>query len=159
MNDDVALFVSAYSAADEHRIRFAWNGKHAEEFRDSNMDFRKAVRRVVLSDIDAAPIELVRDLFKAETECSREAWGINRGVDVMAERLLRSDPERFVEDYLTGKFQSFDAHLGSAFPTDSEIAARLLEIVQRRLSENPSDDRRELLVKGRELFEGWLNSN
>ncbi|MDZ4821097.1 MAG: hypothetical protein SGJ20_19200 [Planctomycetota bacterium] len=75
-HNDVTTFVAGYTSADECRICFAWNGKHAEEFDDANMNFRDAVYDFVLDDIEAVPIELVRDLFKAEAECSVEAWGI-----------------------------------------------------------------------------------
>lgn len=153
---DVRSFVSAYTPADEPRIRFAWNGKHAEDFDDANFEFREAVKEVVLSDVGATPIELVRDLFKAETECSLEAWGIGEGVDILAERLLRADPERFLEDYLTGKFQSFDAYCGSAFPADKALASKLLAIVRSRLTADLPEPRRQLLEKGEELFQQWL---
>jgi len=137
-------------------MRFEWNGKHAQEFHDTNFEFREAVKDVVLSDIEAAPLELICDLFRAETECSREAWGIGHGVDVLAERLIRADPGRFLEDYLWGKFQSFDAHCGSAFPADEALAARLLEIVRGRLADNIPEAGRQLLSKGEDLFQAWL---
>ncbi|MDB5294521.1 MAG: hypothetical protein JWO31_504 [Phycisphaerales bacterium] len=152
-------FVSSYTSADETRIRFAWNGKHAEEFVDSNAEFRSPITALVVSSPNAAPIELVRDLFKAETEFSREAWGIEFGVGALAERLLRCDPERFLEDYLRGKFQSFDAHLGSAFDVEDALTVRLLEIVQRRLEGELPPERRELLERGSALFQDWTKSS
>lgn len=89
--DNKSQFIQSYSSsADEPNIRFEWNGKHAEGFVDGNMEFRNAIREAVLANVAATPIELVRDLFRAETQCSREAWGIVDGVGILAESLVRS---------------------------------------------------------------------
>lgn len=60
-------FIQTYCESDERRIRFAWNGKHADEFRDANQDFRHEVLEVVSEHTDAAPPLLLRDLFRALT--------------------------------------------------------------------------------------------
>ena len=64
--DEVSEFIRSYSSSSgELRIGFDWNGKHAEEFVDCNMEFRNSIREAVLANIAAAPLELVRDLFRA----------------------------------------------------------------------------------------------
>lgn len=154
--DELEAFVSNYKSKDASRICFAWNGKHADLFEDANGLFREGVKQYVLANIELAPLELVRDLFQAETSQSRESWGIGQGVAIFAERLLRKDPESFLEDYLIGKFQSFDASCGSAFPVDTDLANRLNKIVQQRLSQNLEKDRRKLLEAGNDLIQSWL---
>src|SRR5215216_2338810 len=111
---DLSAFIASYTSADEPRIRFDWNGKHADEVVDRNSEFRAAVRQAVLANPLAAPLELIRDLYRAETQYSREAWGIVPGVNVLAEQLLRRGGATYLDDFLEGKFQSFDASLGSA---------------------------------------------
>src|SRR4051794_22177657 len=102
--DEVAEFIRSYTkTAGGVRIRFDWNGKHAEGFVDHNLEFRAAVRDAVLADVTSAPLELVCDLFRAETQFSREAWCIVDGVSVLAETLLRSGGPAYLDDYLEGK--------------------------------------------------------
>lgn len=119
--NDIAAFIARYTADDEKRIRFDWNGKHAEEFADRNLEFRAAVRETVLAEVTAGPLKLVRDLFRAETQYSREAWSIAVGVSALAEDLLRRGGTRYLADFLEGKFQSFGVSLGSAFVVDQPL--------------------------------------
>src|SRR5690348_5762296 len=125
----VEAFIAEYTPADEPFIRFDWNGKHAEEFVDRNHEFRAAVREQVYSSIATTPIELIRDLFRAETQYAREAWGIVDGVGQLAEELLRRGGEPYVDDFLEGKFKCFDASLGTAFEVDLPLAERMLQAV------------------------------
>jgi hypothetical protein len=153
---DVAAFIAGYTSADEGRVRFDWNGQHAEGFVDRNMAFREPVRVAVLADVSAAPLELVRDLFRAETECSREAWGIVEDVSVLAEELLRRGGPSYLDDYLAGKFQSFDANLGSAFAYDLPLARTMLAEVRSRLAASPDSPKAGLWQAGEELFARWV---
>lgn len=153
---DVTSFIAAYTSADEERIRFDWNGGHADEFVDRNMQFREAVREAVLLDTSNTPIELIRDLFRAETRCSREAWGIVDGVGDLAAALLTRGRFDYLDDYLEGKFQSFDASLGSAFSYDSALAQALLVEVRRRLRNAPDSPLVDLWTRGESLFTSWI---
>lgn len=155
--DNKSQFIQSYSSsADEPSIRFEWNGKHAEGFVDGNMEFRNAIREAVLANVAATPIELVRDLFRAETQCSREAWGIVDGVGILAESLVRRGGPAYLDDYLEGKFQSFDASLGSAFEYDLPLARAMLAEVRERLRSSPDSSRAPLWRSGEELFAGWV---
>ena len=155
---DEADFIRAYTSADEARIRFEWNGKHSEEFVDRNMDFREMVREAVLENVTAAPLELVRDLFRAETQCSREAWGIAYGANKLAESLVRRGGDRYLDDFLEGKFQSFDASMGSVFEVDQALAMNLLNVVRQRLQSSPNSPRAELWRAGEQLFLDWIGN-
>lgn len=153
---DVAAFIAGYTPADEARIRFDWNGKHAEEFVDRNIGFREPIREAVLADVSAAPLELVRDLFRAETQFSREAWCIVDGVSVLGESLIRRGGTAYLDDYLEGKFQSFDASLGSAFEYDLPLARAMLAEVRSRLAASPNSPKARLWQGGEELFAQWV---
>lgn len=153
---DVAAFIAGYKSTDEARIRFDWNGKHAEVFVDRNGKIRKAVREAVLADVSAAPLELIRDLFRAETQFSGEAWGIAEGVGVLAEALLRRGGPAYLDDYLEGKFQSFDSSLGSAFDYDLPLARAMLAEVRSRLASSPKSAKTRLRQAGEELFASWV---
>src|SRR5207237_305391 len=82
-----------------------------------------------------APIELVRDLFDAETAWAKEAWCVNsEAVRTLAEELLTRGGPAFVEDFLAGKLgRGMDAHCASYFDCPRELAERLLAEVERRL--------------------------
>ena len=154
--ENIAAFIMSYTSANESRIRFDWNGKHADEFADRNMEFREAVREAVLADLPAVPLELIRDLFRAETQCSRESWCIVDGVGVLAERLLRCGGTDYLDDFLEGKFQSFDASLGSAFTVDLPLAEEMLTAVRARLRLCPDSPRTKLWRAGEKLFLDWI---
>lgn len=154
----VAEFVTFYTPSlDRPRICFAWNGAHAERFRDANEEFRRAVIKHALADLGAAPIELVRDLFDAETAHAWEAWGVwFAAVHALARELLTRGGVEFVEDYLAGKFRGMDASCAAYFDCPRELTARLLAEVERRLGESPGERRKRLLETGRDLFRDWL---
>lgn len=156
---DVRSFIALYSAADERFIRFDWNGNHAEGFADRNMAFRESVLEVVLADIHSVPIELVRDLFRAETQFSREAWSIDNRVSELGEHLLRHGGDRFIEDYIEGKHQSFDACCGAAFDCDLPLAKHLLQLTQERLQAETDVRKIELLHLAEQTFQEWLEED
>lgn len=153
---DVASFITSYSSADEPHIRFDWNGLHPPEFVDCNFAFRTSVREAVLHDPAAAPLLLIRDLFRAETQFAREAWGVEDGLGVLAEQLLRRGGAEHLDDYLAGKFHCSDANMGSAFRADAELAESLLAAVRERLQSAPDSPRADLWRAGEALFLGWL---
>jgi hypothetical protein len=152
-------FCSRYtSARDRARISFAWNGKHADQFEDANFRFRQRVLKVVLADLHRAPIELVRELYDAETAWAKEAWGVNlQAVRALAEELLTRGGTEFVEDFLAGKFgRGMDASGAAYFQCPRELAERLLAEVERRLAVGAEGDRRKLLEAGRAVFREWV---
>jgi hypothetical protein len=156
MRTEVAQFIANYSDSDAARIRFDWNGQHGDQFVDRNMDFRDAVRTAVFLDIGSAPLSLIRDLFQAETQCSVEAWNIVDGVSLLAENLLRRGGPLFLDDFLEGKFASFDANCGSAFEYDLPLASMLLSEVQNRLRSSSMSPNAELWRAGESLFAEWV---
>ncbi|MEM8861920.1 MAG: hypothetical protein AAGD96_26660, partial [Chloroflexota bacterium] len=66
-------FVKNYSNDDELKILFAWNGKHADDFFDENLEFRRKVLKYFEKYPKEFSIELVGDLYDAETAFAKEA--------------------------------------------------------------------------------------
>ena len=69
----ITEFIVEYVEEDLYFVFFDWNGKHGNDFFDGNMAFRKEVLAAVLAETDNANLLLVRDLYRAETQFSREA--------------------------------------------------------------------------------------
>lgn len=106
--DEVADFVRGYAPGQVKRIQFAWNGKHASDFFDSNQAFRAAVVEYVRAQPGEASAELLTDLFKASASWAREAWGAPRGFEELAAALLTRRGEEALPDFRWGLGQSFD---------------------------------------------------
>lgn len=157
--NDIKEFINNYTADSEKRIRFVWNGEHAEKFSDANIYFRKEVIDYALKYPDEVSIDLIRDLFRAETEASKEAWRINKCVVPLAKMLLERGGPKYVEDYIQGKFQSFDASLACAsIDISLPILKSHLEEIKARLSENPDENRKRLLTAGLDVFTKWVET-
>ncbi|MCA9319513.1 MAG: hypothetical protein KDB53_02200 [Planctomycetes bacterium] len=128
MSDEfnVERLVENFTGEDAHLLCFAWNGEHGDQFIDKNVELRREVLDHVLNSADAAPIDLLRCVFEAETRYSREAWSVHRDIHLLGEALLRAGEERVVLEFLRGKSRSFDTHLGCARSrVDPELAHRL----------------------------------
>ncbi len=148
--NEVAQFATSYDPKNFNAIAFAWNGKHAEQFADANADFRRKVIDVVLAQPDAVPIELIRDLYTAETEYSREAWAVLPAVSQLAELLLIRGSNAFLDQYANGMGQGFDAALASRnISLPKSVAASLLAECEARLEDpkiGPARGRYQVLV-------------
>jgi hypothetical protein len=154
---EVRQFIAAYANADERFIRFDWNGRHGKDLADPNLSFRKSVLDAVLADIPLAPMELVRDLYRAETRFSHAARGIDRRVRHLGEQLLRHGGDRFIEDYIDGMDQSFDAFCGTAFDCDPALGDQLLRFVGRQLQTETDARKLALLHLAEKRFQQWAN--
>jgi hypothetical protein len=154
-----ADFIAHYDPArDRARVAFAWNGRHADDFRDANQEFRESVLGAVLRNPGAAPIELVRDLYDAETAWAKEAWCVNsEAVRALAGELLTRGGSAYVEDYLAGKIgRGMDAFCAASFDCPRQLAAQLLAEVEARLAAGAEGQRLRLLEVGRDIFRQWV---
>jgi hypothetical protein len=125
-------FVRTYTPKSEAQIAFAWNGKHANEFVDSNMQFRKDVCSYFEAEQDAFSLPLIAALFKAETLCAKEAWGVNRVVSMLAQELLERGGVEYLEVYMDGARCGMDAFMATGAITLSKI--RYQELLERCLA-------------------------
>jgi hypothetical protein len=158
---DIHLYIANYSSAKHQgKMMFAWNGKHADAFQDANYEFRRQVLEIVLLDLKAAPIELIRDLYDAETAMALEAWGVYaEAVSALSEELLTRGGPAYVEDFLRGKIgRGMDAYCSAYFDCPCTLAERLLKETKSLLAEASDELRRNRLEAGCKIFEGWIQS-
>lgn len=149
--DEISDFINNYKNADESRICFSWNGLHGEQFVDGNMEFRELILEAALRNLSSAPLVLIRDLFRAETRCAKEAWGVADGIGELAECLLRRGGTKYLYDFLEGKHQCFDANQGSAFEYDIQLARTMLKAAEHQVSLSPDSPDVKLW-----RFSGWV---
>jgi hypothetical protein len=150
-------FVNTYSKSDTRRIRFAWNGLHADQFVDTNAQFRNLVLERVADDIELASDELVRDLYLAVTEYSKEAWAIDSRTPLLAQTLLCRSPSGFLLDYVRGASQSFDAGLATAaIDLPPDVLQQCLVALADAVRHAASEQERRRLAFFEERFRGLL---
>eukprot|EP01031_Cornospumella_fuschlensis_P051446 gene51446-62914_t len=125
-------FVRTYAPQAEAQIAFSWNGKHASEFVDWNMQFRQEVCAYFEDENDVFPLPLVAALFKAETLFAKEAWGVNRVVSKLAQELLERGGVEYLDVYLAGARCGMDAFMETGNVTLSK--PRCQELVVRCLA-------------------------
>lgn len=134
----VKEFVRTYTPQAEAKIAFAWNGKHASELVDSNMQFRQEVCAHFENENDVFSLALVSALFKAETLFAKEAWGVNRVVSKLAQELLERGGVEYLDVYLAGARCGMDAFMETGNITLSK--SRCQELVDRcRVNANAND--------------------
>ena len=110
---NIEEYVNNYSEDDELEIMFAWNGKHADEFDDENMEFRRSVLEYFEDNPKAFPLALVAALYDAETEFAKEAWCVNKVVSLLAQEMLERGRAKYASTYLKGWARGMDAHIQS----------------------------------------------
>jgi hypothetical protein len=165
---DVTTFVASYSEADRPRIDFAWNGKHAAEFSDTNQQFRRDVVSYCIEEPGKASAELLGHLFTAEALWAREAWGSPQHFGTLAAALLQRGGEGSLDTFARGLSASFDT-LGACHRTmriSPDLAARLA-VAARESAAIPGDaDLKGRLQTASQLFEriqkgtasqGWVS--
>lgn len=123
---DAKDFARNYSPEDEQHIGFAWNGKHADGFVDSNMLFRTEVCSYFLENKEDLSLPLIAALFKAETLFAKEAWGVNRVVSSLAQELLERGGADYLDVYMAGARCGMDAFIESGNITLSRHRCREL---------------------------------
>jgi len=166
-DSDPAAFVAAYSEADRSRIAFAWNGKHASDFAGSNQSFRWAIVDHCISHPSQAPIALLKDLFSADAEWSRDAWGAPHHFADLGALLLQRGQESVIAVFSEGFNRSFDTfgacHGMSLSPP---LADSLSAFTKTALSNTTDELDRKRLSAAQELFDklregtarqGWVS--
>jgi hypothetical protein len=152
---DIATeFISNYAEASRKRIEFAWNGKHAAEFQDSNQDFRWQVIGLCMSKPGIASSLLLEHLFLADAEWTAEAWGSPHHFAQLASSLLEIGKEAALGSFSKGFVRSFDtfgACHGIQLP--KPLLLSLIASAKESLSTATDEDYRKRLEAVVELFE------
>jgi hypothetical protein len=150
---DAENFVRSYSNDLASFVRFAWNGEHGDGFADANLDLRRRILAVVLAHPDAAPLDLLRCLFEAETKFAQKAWGVNRDMHILAQALLLRGGTAAALDFLRGKLRSQDTNLECAQVVLPKALAADLASHCRQMLDGPIEDADRILAKhGVEFF-------
>jgi len=75
-HDFLRSYINNYSKNNFDDIKFNWNGKHAEDFVETNLFFRdKVMVFYILHPPNNNNLLLLRDLFVESCKHSKEAWG------------------------------------------------------------------------------------
>lgn len=125
-------FVREYTPQAENKIAFAWNGLHANELVDANMQFRQEVCDCFEDEKDTFSLPLIAALFKAETLFAKEAWGVNGVVSELAQELLERGGVGQLDVYLAGVQCGMDAFMEAGNITLSK--PRCQELLDRCLA-------------------------
>lgn len=147
---DIRSFIQNYTEEDLLEIMFAWNGKHAHDLRDDNLELRRKILDRFSEAPDEFPIELVRDLFEAETEFAREVWAVNPIVSNLAQALLERGAEKYVADWIKGLSRGMDAYCQSmqielSVETAEKLHSYCTKIENRSIF--PNEDAAEHIIK------------
>jgi len=150
-----ATFVENYSSSDFNQIKFEWNGKHGEEFYDPNYDFRMQLCKILVPNIQAVDIKLIRDLYLELAKSSNATFGVYVNFHVLGNELLSRSTMEYLMDYLEGASQTMDTYLTSGKLSISKERAREIEqYINSKLRETISDKEEKLLKEiGKRRFE------
>lgn len=147
-------YVASYTDSDSERVAFAWNGKHAAEFIDTNQDFRWEVVRYCIEHPDDSSPALLEVLLRADAAWTREAWGSPQHFHSLAELLLvrgRAAALDTFADCFSESFDTFGACHQIQLP--SAVLSELMSALPQRIADAPADDHRKRLEAASELFE------
>jgi hypothetical protein len=147
-------FADNYTKENFERIRFDWNGKHADEFHDSNYDFRMKLCEFLIDKLDKVKMELICDLFKEMGKSSKETWGIYNKFHLFGQQILKRGAPDNVLDYLFGAVQSFDTLLASGqLDLTREQKNEIVNYIKTRLLTEKVEENVQLLKFGIDRFE------
>lgn len=149
----ISDFISQYTQASQVQIGFAWNGKHAQEFEDSNQEFRWQIANQCIAQPESASPVLLEHLFMADAEWTAEAWGSPQHFAQLATVFLERGQEAAVVSFSTGFTRSFDT-FGACheIQLSDHLRSRLTLYAKELLSQTADDSRRKQLEAVIELF-------
>jgi len=150
---DVPSFVAGYSRECHPSIAFAWNGKHAADFVDGNQKFRWEVVGHCIAHPEAAALPLLADLFLADAEWSREAWGAPQHFGELGALLLGRGGEEALVPFSQGFATSFDTFGAChSITLPPFVLARLTEATAVALAAEQNEAATKRLSACRDLF-------
>jgi hypothetical protein len=158
--NDIEQFVRDYNGSQKHRIEFAWNGKHASEFRDANQEFRSHVVAFVCEHSGQGSVELLRDLFIEDSKWSVQAWCAPFTFATLGGLLLTRGGVDYLSDFLEGFNASFDT-FGACHQMDLDpiVASALIRHSQQQLNNTLHEPTKTKLESGQQLFEKLQGGN
>jgi len=163
----VQEYIANYKDADSARIAFAWNGKHAAEFKDANQEFRWQVASYCIEHPEAAAPDLLSALYRADADWSREAWCSPNHFAPLAATLLLRGGDAVIDTFAEGLYASFDT-FGACHQMrlPQHLLITLSETLQQRIRQCSDVQRKKWLEGSLELIDklqrgiatqGWVN--
>jgi hypothetical protein len=157
---ETSAFIAGYGPASRDRICFAWNQKHAGDFRDDNASVRQEVIAAVLAEPGKTDLDLIADLFEAEARWSKEAWCVRDSFSTIGTLLLRRGGIAQLDRFLEWFAVSFDSYSQChAMSLDPVTLAPLISEVERRLAAGSNDRWKARLEMARDLFAKHKSGN
>ncbi len=152
--NDAAEFISKFTPKLSGKIDFAWNGKHAADFVDTNQIFRWQVVELCIENSQLASPILLERLFLADANWSVEAWGSPYHFAQLGKILLERGEEKAIESFSKGFICSFDT-FGACHEIrlSEQLLGRLKQHVKLALDKNIDELQRKELESAAELFE------
>ena len=148
-----AEFISEYTESSRGEIDFAWNGKHAADFQDSNQEFRWQVVNLCITQSGLASPLLLEHLFLADAEWAAEAWGSPHHFAQLGSALLEIGQEAVLDSFSKGFVRSFDTY-GACHEIQlpKALLGRLSENIKEALSVATEENHLKRLEAVLELF-------
>lgn len=112
-DQELRKFAENYSKSDFEQIKFDWKGKHGDDFRDPNMDFRMKLCELIKSDLSPYSDQLIIDLYLELSKSAKETFGVYLSYHLFANELLKRGGTKYFDIYLEGASQSMDTGLMS----------------------------------------------
>jgi hypothetical protein len=101
--ESIVNFIIHYDSTQEQEIAFVCNEQGITKFTDLNFEFRKQVNTAVIYSSNHAPLDLVRDLYKAEIAYARKFGSVSKQVHHLVEILLSRGKINYLRDFLVGR--------------------------------------------------------
>lgn len=158
-------FIASYGTTDRDRdrdrdrIRFAWNGKHVDDFHDANEQFRWSVVQACLAAPETPSVQLLEHLFEADCAWTVQAWGSPLHLGQLGQLLLMRGQARALDTFALGCFRSFDTYGGcTEIVLPREVLARLIARLCQLLALTADKRERKRLKEVRQYFFKMRNS-
>ena len=141
---EIEKFIKEYSESDFDKIKFDWNGKHGDELKDPNMDFRMEVCEYLIKDFSIASDNLILDLYQELSKSSKETWGVYRSYHLFAQEILNRGRTKYLLNYLQGAGQSFDTSLASGrIELTNDEKKEILDFVDKQMTDSADAENRK----------------
>ncbi|MGJ5816342.1 hypothetical protein [Paludibaculum fermentans] len=159
-SESIHEFALHYDGQQRASIRFAWNGKHAEEFHDEHQELRWSLARLALAEPDSVPLVLLRDLLLEDSAWSHKAWCAPHHFAGLLSILLHRGGREYLFDFAAAMNATFDT-FGAAHEVviSAEEAHDLLLGAEAYLRVETDPRRRTELESAQELFRKLIDGN
>jgi hypothetical protein len=142
--NEIQKFAKNYSDKDFDRIKFDWNEKHGDDFKDKNYDFRMKVCEIIKDDFSYSSDKLILDLYLELSKCAKETWCVYNSFHLFANELLERGGIKYFDKYVEGASKSMDTNLSSGrLDLSKERISEILNHIKSKIAnfENESEIR------------------